>query len=401
MTNLENYKEAVISILNDSDEQVRAAYLGEVFASCTETTEHSYQSVELHSPANGNDHNDSDTSDEDESNDNSSSDDTNSDKQEPAEPEKSKIEWRCGGTKGYITLSEIIVSDEFRCRENGEDDDVVESYTEVFKQYIKQGKQDEKLLKRGYNLDNLEYPFPPSWIWQEGDRVYLIAGFHRCKAAQKAGQDKLLVKEFKGTKEEAILFAMKDNRTHGKRLSYGDLKYCVEKALQLFPGKTPGAIAKDLGCHRSYVYRIEKELSTSRQLTGEETRVGADNKKRSVKRKAKQPIIAPAEASDSVPVSDPPSKKRETSSKQNAPTSPDASENGALFDFETTAPVAPVENIKPSSPDLEKEMDKVLSDIQYKVAFWHRSGDRAYIFHRIREGLDKLEAEVDKITAQE
>ena len=87
------------------------------------------------------------TSNDDSSSEVANADDTNSD---PEEPVKSKIEWKSCGTKGYIALSEIIVSDEFRCRENGEDDDVVESYTEVFKQYIKQGNPDSFFFSHKY-----------------------------------------------------------------------------------------------------------------------------------------------------------------------------------------------------------------------------------------------------------
>ena len=70
-------------------------------------------------------------------------------------------------------------------------------------------------------------------------------------------------------------------------MSYGDWKYCIGKALQLFPDKTPGAIAKDLECSRAYAYRIESELSTSGQLTKRKKRRGADGKVRSAKRKDK------------------------------------------------------------------------------------------------------------------
>ena len=227
----------------------------------------------------------------------------------------------------YIALTEIIVSDDFRCREH-EDDETIEAYAETFIKYLKANKRADKVrYEELWGIDHLDYPFPPAWIWREGGQVYLIAGFHRYKAAEKAGQNKLLVKEFKGTKENAILLAMRDNRTHGKRLSYGDLKYCVEKALRLFLDKTPGAIARDLGCSRSYASKIGKELSTSGQLTVPETRKGADGRVRSVKRNAKKstvappskpakkPTVTPLEEPESKPKSDPPTNKREATSE--------------------------------------------------------------------------------------
>jgi len=175
----------------------------------------------------------------------------------------------------FIALSEILQSDTFRCREM-ENNEAIEAYSEIFTAY-KEAKE------RGEKED---YPFPAIAIWQEDDRYVLIAGYHRFVAAQKAGIDRIFAKVFRGTEEEAVWFAMTDNRKHGLRLNYGDLKYCIEKALQMFPGKTPAVIARELGCSRSYAYRIDKELSASRQVKTGEKRTGVDGKERTVKRKA-------------------------------------------------------------------------------------------------------------------
>ena len=338
----------------------------------------------------------------------------NSNQKGKAMQKKEKIEWKSCGKIGYIALTEIVVSDDFRCRESGEDDDTVERYTEVFKGYLKQAKEDDKLLKRGANVDNLEYPFPPAWVWRAGDKVYLIAGFHRYKAAEKSRVEKLLIKEFKGTKEEAILFAMKDNRSHGLRLSYGDLKYCVEKALRLLPDKTPGAIAKEIGCHRSYAYKIEKELSTCRQLTEVEKREGADGKVRSVRRKAKkstiappskpskkpfvaQPTIAPPEVSDSIPKPDAPNDKREATSEPPKPIPQDDPESDAPFEFDTPPPVVQVEAYKPASK-LEVRMNGAITFLRDIASLWLEQDDRRYIVHRLKEYITELEADRNNTT---
>ena len=49
--------------------------------------------------------------------------------------------------------------------------------------------------------------------------------------------------------------------------------------------KSPGVIAKGIGVKRSYVYKIEKQLSTSGQLKIPEKRLGLDGKMRSTQRK--------------------------------------------------------------------------------------------------------------------
>ena len=294
---------------------------------------------------------------------------------------------------GYIALVDVRVDDTFRCRES-EDEDAVESYTVVFKEYNrKPSKEEERRLKCGFNIDDQPYPFPPAWVWQEGEQYYLIAGFHRFQAATKAKLEKLLVKEFHGTKEEAIQFAIKDNLKNGLRLSCGDWKYCISKALRLFPGKTPGAVAKELGCSRSYAYKIDKELSTSGQLPDLEKKVGADGKERSVNRKAKQSTVVPAKESDSAPVPAPPSKKETATSE---PKPQDSPKNDAPFVFVNTTPVAPMKSIKPSSPELESEMNKTIYNFRRQLSH-HRQEDCPYVLYRLREFLEILGEEWDEI----
>ena len=98
--------------------------------------------------------------------------------------------------KGYIALSAIKADKTFRCRMR-ENRKTVEEYTEVF---------------RDYQNENSEYPFPPVVIWEKKGKYYLIAGYHRYFAAEKAGLDKIRAKVFQGTKEEALIFAIQDNR---------------------------------------------------------------------------------------------------------------------------------------------------------------------------------------------
>ena len=191
-----------------------------------------------------------------------------------------------------IDLSKVLLSDRFRCRER-ENEETIERYAGLFTDF-------KEAEERG---ENPKYPFPAVWIWWDGNQYLLVTGFHRFEAAHRAGLDKIRVKVFEGTEKEAVWFAMQDNRKHGLRLSPGDLKYCIVKALRLFPDKTAGAIAKELGCGRSYAYRIESELSPRGQLTGNEKRRGADGKERSVKRKVKQSPATVLEQPDGNPKS--------------------------------------------------------------------------------------------------
>ena len=128
-----------------------------------------------------------------------------------------------------VALSYILLDDTFRCREQ-DDEETNERYAErwtCFKVAVESGEKPE-------------YPFPAVWVWQDADgQYYLVAGFHRYQAACRSGLDKILVQVFKGTKNDAIWFAIQDNRNHPLRLNHGDVKYCIEKALRLSLGKTP------------------------------------------------------------------------------------------------------------------------------------------------------------------
>ena len=177
-----------------------------------------------------------------------------------------------------MDVSLIQASDRFRCRPD-EDANTVEEYAEKYGEY-------KEAVERG---DNPDYPFDPIWIWWDGEQYHLVTGFHRRSASISAGMDKILVQEFNGTEEEAMKLAMTDNNSHGLRMRYSDWKYCIGKALRLYPHKTAGAIAKELGCHRSYAYKIEHELSTMGQLVKTDKKCGADGKVRTTQPKSKKP----------------------------------------------------------------------------------------------------------------
>lgn len=173
----------------------------------------------------------------------------------------------------FLLLNQISISEDFRCREK-ECETTIESYSDIFSDY-KQAKSEGR---------NMEYPFPPIVVWKVGDKYEVVAGFHRFLAALKAGLEEIFVIVFDGTKEDAIWLAMKDNMKHGLPLGRGDLKLCITKARKIFPEKSSRMIAKELGCSRSYVSKVDDELATSGQLSKPEKRVGLDGKERSTKR---------------------------------------------------------------------------------------------------------------------
>jgi hypothetical protein len=183
-------------------------------------------------------------------------------------------------------------------------------------------------------------------------------------------------------------------------MNYGDWKYSIGKVLRLFPGKTAGAIAKELGCSRTYAYKIQKELSTSGQLPGVEKRRGADGKERSVKRNVKQPLIPAVKdfGSDPASVQQTPA-IRETTLKQHLPATHDTPKIEP-FDFDTPSPVAARKNIEPSSSDLEREMNKMIYSLKKQISHYGQA-DRPYVLHRLKECLEIIEEEWEEAEQRE
>ena len=62
-------------------------------------------------------------------------------------------------------------------------------------------------------------------------------------------------------------------------LERGDVRRCIELALQTWPEKTQQAIAEHVGCTRQYVTRVQNEFATSCELPPPATRTGKDGLK--------------------------------------------------------------------------------------------------------------------------
>jgi len=173
-----------------------------------------------------------------------------------------------------LALSEIQVREALRCRVQENEQTIIE-YMERFVEY-------KRAVAAG---EQPKYPFPPISVWHDGEQYILLGGFHRVAAARMAGIDRLPAVVFQGTEDKAFEIALQDNNTHGLRLSAGDKKYSIEKALLLFSNKMSlRAIAALAGCSVSYVSGIHKKLYTI-MPPKEDVKIGRDGKKYPVKRK--------------------------------------------------------------------------------------------------------------------
>ena len=160
-----------------------------------------------------------------------------------------------------IALTDIKKNDDvFRCRMK-EDEATVKKLTKIYNDY-------KKSVAKGEVCD---YPFQPIQVWRHKEQHILLGGYHRLEAAGRAGLTTIQAKVFDGSEDDAFVMALKDNSKHGLRLKQGDMKMCIRKAIERFPEKSLGVIAREVGCVRSYAYRVKDELDKKNKQESEGT----------------------------------------------------------------------------------------------------------------------------------
>ncbi|GMV42222.1 MAG: hypothetical protein AMXMBFR64_39380 [Myxococcales bacterium] len=117
------------------------------------------------------------------------------------------------GKEGVVVLrlDEIRVDNDVQIRAEGTDEGYVEDYRAE--------------MERGVRL-------PPVKVCLDGDGMYwLFSGFHRVQAATRAGLTTVEATVQPGGKREAILAAVGENATHGKRRTRADVQRAIEMLL--------------------------------------------------------------------------------------------------------------------------------------------------------------------------
>lgn len=74
-------------------------------------------------------------------------------------------------------------------------------------------------------------PFPAVEVFRIGGKLYVVDGFHRVKAAALAKVEKIPANIRQGTPDDALLFCVQANSTHGLRRSNEDKRRAVEMLL--------------------------------------------------------------------------------------------------------------------------------------------------------------------------
>lgn len=115
---------------------------------------------------------------------------------------------------------------------------------------------DDKTVKAYADAMKAGDTFPPIKVARVKGALYLVSGFHRLAAAQRARLGTIASQVATMTEPEAVLVALHDNATHGLRLTNADKR----RHLQLY-------------CDNMLHYRNDGTVKSTRQIASELFRI--------------------------------------------------------------------------------------------------------------------------------
>lgn len=130
--------------------------------------------------------------------------------------------------------------------------------------------------------------FPPVVVFHDGSAYVLADGFHRVMAASRNGAEEILADIRKGTRSDALKFALGANTSHGLRRTNADKHRSVELALAEWPELSDVELARICAVSANTVKAVRSELEGTSQIAMLTTRIGADGKRRKLP-KARDP----------------------------------------------------------------------------------------------------------------
>ncbi|GAG40181.1 unnamed protein product, partial [marine sediment metagenome] len=139
------------------------------------------------------------------------------------------------------------------------DEDVIQEYADAY--------------RRGEKL-------PPLLVFYDGTDRWIVDGFHRWWAGEKAEKTKLPCEVREGTREDARWAAIAVNQAHGMRRTNEDKAKAVQNALKHPKGAKMSdyRIAEYVGVHHSTVAEHRKRLSETDSQLESPTRTGRDGR---------------------------------------------------------------------------------------------------------------------------
>ncbi len=129
-------------------------------------------------------------------------------------------------------------------------------------------------------LASIEERLPPIVVHRETMRV--IDGMHRLRAAKLRGDDRVEVRFFDGSEQEAFVLAVTANTTHGLPLSIGDRALATERIIASQPTWSDRAIAVAVGLGARTVGNIRRRMQDQAEVESVTARTGRDGRVRPV-----------------------------------------------------------------------------------------------------------------------
>jgi uncharacterized ParB-like nuclease family protein len=145
--------------------------------------------------------------------------------------------------------------------------------------------------------------FPPVVVFHDGTIFYAADGFHRILSACRIGRKTITAEVHKGSRQDALIYALGANRANGLRRKNEDKRKCVEIALREFEGWSDHKIAEVCGVSQPFVLKVRPQVITvitcptpSQPTTQEEPpkRLGKDGKQYPATKSWTAPEITPA-----------------------------------------------------------------------------------------------------------
>ncbi len=90
---------------------------------------------------------------------------------------------------------------------------------------------DETVIEYAEDMKNGDR-FPPVTVFYDGEFHWLADGFHRDKAALKAGLTEIAAIVKQGTRRDAVLYSVGANAKHGLRRTNADKRRAVMRLLE-------------------------------------------------------------------------------------------------------------------------------------------------------------------------
>jgi transposase len=122
--------------------------------------------------------------------------------------------------------------------------------------------------------------FPPVVALHDGESYWLADGFHRVKAAARAGLEHILAETIEGTQADAQWHSLSVNKTHGLRRTNADKEKAVLAALAhpKAEGLSNVQIAAHCGVSEATVRAYRKEAESTSQIAKSTIRTGKDGR---------------------------------------------------------------------------------------------------------------------------